>query len=241
LFRRGVLWILLICFISVPSYAGFWWRTEQELYQKQMQGIAAFNVGQYENAQKQFNSVAPYDIEALYNLGNAQAYAGKIQEAIATYERVLAKNPNHEDAAHNLEYLKKQLPPPPEQESSSSSQQEQSESSSDEQNNSGDNKASDNQEEESKKGAENTTEQKTDSTKEQENIQNSNTNESKTQEQQATAVMQDISEEPKQQDKESSAMVPSQDQKQQEWLNQIEPDAGRVLRYRLFKQYREQQ
>ena len=34
LFRRGVLFLFLICLLTSPCYAGFWWRTEQELYQK---------------------------------------------------------------------------------------------------------------------------------------------------------------------------------------------------------------
>ena len=31
------------------------------------------------------------------------------------------------------------------------------------------------------------------------------------------------------------------EQKQKEWLDQIKPDSGRVLRYRLLRQYQEQQ
>ena len=59
-------------------------------------------------------------------------------------------------------------------------------------------------------------------------------------EQQATAVPEDKQEQSDGQEQ-AQVMPPAQDQKQKEWLDQIKPDAGRVLRYRLFKQYQEQQ
>ena len=261
LFRRGVLLALLLCILSTPSYAGFWWRTEQELYQKQMQGVADFNIGQYENAQKQFLDVAPYDTEALYNLGTALAYDGKIEQAIATYEKVLAKNPNHEDAAYNLEYLKEQLPPPPpeqqqqsgenqnenqdsdksdssdenqQSENQQSTQSDDSDNAEGEQNQKSDSDETENQQSDSKENSENTDEQQNE---EQEQSSNANGNMN---EQQATAVPEDKQEQSDGQEQ-AQVMPPAQDQKQKEWLDQIKPNAGRVLRYRLLRQYQEQQ
>ncbi len=263
LFRRGVLWVLLICLFCSPASAGFWWRTEQELYQKQMQGIADFNIGQYDKAQANFANVAPFDIEALYNLATAQAYAGKLQEAIESYEKVLAQNPNHADAAYNLKYLKKQLPPPPppEQSQQQSGQQEKAGEVSQNQNNENSQNNSAGQEQQAAassddKNEENQAENSSDGDKGQdgENAsskaqpQSSNSDESSQdeakenngQEQQPTpaAAMPDG-----QQDSADNQQAPlfGGDQKQQEWLDKINPDAGRVLRYRLLRQYQEQQ
>ncbi len=47
--------------------------------------------------------------KALYNLGNALAYLGKLKEAIAAYEKALAVNPQDEDAKYNLERTKIKL------------------------------------------------------------------------------------------------------------------------------------
>lgn len=44
--------------------------------------------------------------DSLYNLGNAQARQQKIEEAIASYEKALALNPDMEDAKFNLDLLK---------------------------------------------------------------------------------------------------------------------------------------
>ena len=284
LFRRGVLFLLLICLLTSPCYAGFWWRTEQELYQKQMQGVADFNLGQYEQSQKQFGEVAPFDIEALYNLGTAQAYAGNFQQAIATYEQVLAKNPNHTDAAYNLEYLKKQMPPQEQQ--SSSKQQNSDQQQNEDKNENSDNSDSENQDQsdenqendsssdsnssdnQNNDDSQNSEQQSNDfsqneNTSEEEKEEQSNSNQTdknteqnqssqsqtdkqqspetdKTETQEQTTIAAQASDDPNAQQA-APKPVSLQDQKQKEWLDQIKPDAGRVLRYRLFRQYQEQQ
>ena len=107
LYRKGVLFLLAIMIASTPAYAGFWWRTEQEDYQTQMQGVADFNVGHYDRALQSFGAL-PQDPEALYNKGNTLAYMGRFDEAIEAYAQALAINPAHEDARFNMEYLKRQ-------------------------------------------------------------------------------------------------------------------------------------
>ncbi|MBO5997764.1 MAG: tetratricopeptide repeat protein, partial [Alphaproteobacteria bacterium] len=264
LFRRGVLFLFLICLFATPSYAGFWWRKEQELYQKQMQGIADFNVGQYEQAQKQFNDIASYDIDALYNLATAQAYAGKIEEAVATYKKVLERDPNYPDAEYNLKYLKEQIPPPPEQQSAQgqnnensskenqednheNSQNEKSEQSND--NNDKNEQGKENSDSSKSDDGEQSEEENSSAIEEQESNEKSDKAKQKSAEnngddlteQQATATLADITEQKDEQNEQMApAMVPAKDQKQKEWLDKIKPNAGRVLRYRLLKQYQEQ-
>ncbi|MCX5737523.1 MAG: tetratricopeptide repeat protein, partial [Proteobacteria bacterium] len=58
------------------------------------------------------------DAAALYNLGNALAKAGKLEEAVAAYDRTLAAAPNDEDARFNRDLVKKLLeeqPPKPQE------------------------------------------------------------------------------------------------------------------------------
>jgi Ca-activated chloride channel family protein len=68
---------------------------------------AAYRAGNYEQAAKiyaQQNSAGN-----LYNLGNSHAMAGKYPEAIKAYEQALQQKPDHADAKHNLEAVKKHL------------------------------------------------------------------------------------------------------------------------------------
>ncbi len=53
------------------------------------------------------NSKSPkLTAKALYNLGNALAYSGKLKDAITAYEKALIANPKDEDAKYNLDKTK---------------------------------------------------------------------------------------------------------------------------------------
>ena len=71
--------------------------------------VAQFRTGNYEEAEKYFGIEKDENIDSEYNFGNAQLLQYKIKEAIATYESVLKKQPDHADAKHNLEIAKKLL------------------------------------------------------------------------------------------------------------------------------------
>lgn len=62
-------------------------------------GTAHYRAGNYAAAIADFSESD--DIESLYNLGNALAFAERLQESVAAYTRVLELNPQHQDAAHN--------------------------------------------------------------------------------------------------------------------------------------------
>ena len=63
-------------------------------------GVAEFRAKRYRRAVEEF--AQGEDITALYNLGTAYARLGEWAGARAAYERTLALNPAHEDAAFNL-------------------------------------------------------------------------------------------------------------------------------------------
>lgn len=124
-FRRGVLALIPILLLPAPAEAGLW----DDLWQRRdQQGYQALTEGKPETAAALFEEVgwraaALYRSEAfeaaadayrsqssttaLYNLGNALAHQQDYQAAIDTYEEVLAREPEHEDARFNKALLEK--------------------------------------------------------------------------------------------------------------------------------------
>jgi len=140
-FRRG--WIavwLLVVLAPLPRAHALEW---QDLWQRPDQrGSKALEAEQAERAAELFESpewrsaaqyrAGQFEASAAslanvdstlghYNRGNALAKAGQLPAAIASYERALELDPNHEDARYNRDLLKQYLEdnpqeqPPPEQ------------------------------------------------------------------------------------------------------------------------------
>jgi Ca-activated chloride channel homolog len=92
--------------------------TFQDGYRK---GVAYYRAGHFEEAEKMFRESSRAEVasSAAYNLGNALVQQQKLKEAVAAYEDVLKKWPDHTKAKDNLELVKKMLeqqeqdPPPP--------------------------------------------------------------------------------------------------------------------------------
>ncbi|GAA5138917.1 vWA domain-containing protein [Thalassotalea piscium] len=132
-FRRGsLLAIIPFCFFLTPTqkaHASLWndlWKTKDQQGQQHFkaqeyqqaaekfidpmwQGSAAFKAGNYEEALSAFQKV---DTPAsLYNQGNTHAKLQQFEQAIDAYNKVLAQQPNNEDAKANkalIEQLMKQ-------------------------------------------------------------------------------------------------------------------------------------
>lgn len=245
LFRKGVFWVLFLGVLASPSWAGPWQRTEQEDYAAFMSGVEAYQTGNYEKAVSLFTAMN--NTEALYNKGNALAHQGKIEEAIQTYEAVLKQNPLHKDARFNLEYLKKQLPPPQNEQQNAQGQKDdqdqnqQSSSSNAGQNGSqnpneppmNEDQEAQNQEATPSESSKESSAPSSQSSSEQRSLKNAQPDE-------ALPTPVQAQEQPEPSGNEQQPVISPQQQKQTEWLDKINPDAGRILRYRLYRQYEEQ-
>ena len=64
-------------------------------------GVSQYRNGNFAEAQKEFSTGA--DPTSLYNAGTAAARAGDYETAIEKFEQVMEADPNHLDAAHNLD------------------------------------------------------------------------------------------------------------------------------------------
>ncbi|WP_133136162.1 tetratricopeptide repeat protein [Legionella rowbothamii] len=119
--------LLFTSFLSLPVQAWQWqdlWSTPdqqgQELMSKQQYkeagalfnrddwaAAAAYRAGDYQKASELYQK--QQDEQGYYNKGNALAHLGKYKEAIAAYDKALAKNPKNQDAIENRKLLEKLL------------------------------------------------------------------------------------------------------------------------------------
>ena len=89
------------------------------------QAVAKYRGGKFEEAAEMFQQNE--SISSKYNLGNALARNGQLEDAIAAYEDVLEVDPTHQDAEYNkkvLEELLDQLKQQVEQQQQGSTEQE---------------------------------------------------------------------------------------------------------------------
>ena len=286
-FRRGWVGVVLLCLLfpqisQAFSWENVWERSDQQAMkaleqndskkaaklfeQPDWKGIAHYRAGDYERAEKAFSeNDSP---EGHYNRGNAMAKLGKYPEAMASYQAALTQQPEHADARHNLELLKKLLENQ-ESQSSQGNESQSSDSSSDSQQQKGEGKESDqkNQKQESGENEENTQSGEAPSQHDQNkseggSSQESSDNTKQAQESQSQSASQDPEEntnqldmaqsfsEEDQKDADSQERMASasqskearEDQKSeqalQQWLRRIPDDPGGLLRRKFLLEHR---
>ena len=247
LFRRGVYFIFILAFWILPASAGFWQRPDQEAYTRQMAGVNAYRAQQYEVAESLFQTGKTDD--DFYNRGNALAFQNKIDEAIAAYDQVLKRNPDHADAQYNKAYLEKQK-----QEQEQQQKQNQSKQEPDKQNGSG---SSDQQEEEQNQAApnnpthadkqsesENATAPESETGNPQPSSEQNTQTESENQSENGQTEPKNLTEtQDDAQQRETSIGQQKEpfDQESEQILNRLRQDPSRVLRYRIYQQYQRHQ
>jgi Ca-activated chloride channel homolog len=75
---------------------------------------AYYKTNQFQEAEKLFQSVAEtgdpkLSQKAYYNLGHTMYRQGKLQEALANYQKATELDPKDEDAKYNLEFVRKEI------------------------------------------------------------------------------------------------------------------------------------
>ena len=79
-------------------------------------GVSSYKNGDHEHALSYFSKAAQsskasqqLQEQALFNAGNTHVALKQLQEALESFEQVVARNPNNTKAAHNKEIVKKML------------------------------------------------------------------------------------------------------------------------------------
>ena len=120
-FRRNLLWAWLLAWplsSSLPSaghaleWSDLWQRPDQQAFRRVEEGIARYREGDYPGAVDYFEGDS---LVEHYNRGNAQAFAGDLEAALASYDRALELDPDHEDARFNRDLVEELLKSQPQQ------------------------------------------------------------------------------------------------------------------------------
>ncbi len=240
LFRRGFLFVWVLVGMASSVSAGMWQRADQEAYAYMLTGGQAYRQGDYNTAVQAFGAAG--GVEGLYNQGNALAHIGQIPAAIEAYQRVLAIDPAHADAAFNKAYLEKQQQEQQKQEEERQQQENAEQSDADKtssgqgqnDNNSDKNEASAS-DSQSSEGEGNGDSANADG---QQNIEQSEASNAA----QPAPIPMDLTETDESADDIGGVQSAEEvfDQESREVLNRLPNDPARVLRYRIYQQYQRQ-
>ncbi|WP_449467590.1 VWA domain-containing protein [Stenotrophomonas humi] len=84
---------------AAAEQGGWWQRADQVQHQRLSEGVDAYRQGDFATAQKRFEGID--SDQGWYNLGNALARQGRLDDAINAYDRALKLHPGMEDAVAN--------------------------------------------------------------------------------------------------------------------------------------------
>jgi len=260
-FRRGYLVLALFILLPHPQSASaldwkdLWSRPDQQASKTLQQGDASaaakqfknsewkaaahYKAGEYEQAIESLDGINTPD--ALYNKGNAQARAGKLPEALQTYDEALKLDPTNKDAEYNRELVEKQLEQQQQKDQQQQNSDENQEQPEQEQQESQDKQKSqdqsgEQQEQESQQGEPSDEEQEQQKSEEEK-------------QQEASAAEEKSEEQDDSEQKESQMTKPeelteeekNEAQATEQWLRRIPDDPSGLLRRKFKYQYQRQQ
>ena len=241
-FRRGWLWALALLVILPGEQAqAFGWddlwqtRDQQakqaldagdparaaELFENPAwRATASYRSENFEAAANQFGEIKSSD--GYYNLGNALARQGLLNEAIEAYDEALSLNPGDEDAAFNKKLIEDLLQQQQEQQQQQDNEQDQENQ--EQQDSEQDQEQQQRQEQEQESSSD-----EEDQEQQEESQQEQQSDEQQNQEAQA------------QKDAEEEADPLDEEEKQalQQWLRRVPDDPGGLLRRKFQQQYDE--
>ena len=256
-FRRGLIWLFPLYILLLPPDAQAldrqaWWQNNDQranqLFEQGDHAAAAelfddpdweassnYRAGDYATALdtwEQLESEA-----AAYNHANALAKLGRLDDALAAYDRLLQQNPAHEDARYNKqaieEFLKNQQP---QQQEGQQGEQQQQQQGDQQQQQSGQGET---QSEESEQAAGSRQDQPETGAQDQQQAQQQDGQDDTEQQQSAK---QEQANEAEQQATESETMAEldqqMSEQAAEQWLRKIPDDPGGLLRRKFIYQYR---
>ena len=281
-FRRGALPVIFLIFVLPmpgPSYASIWddlWLRKDQQAAKIMEekeydeaaqmfkdpdwkATAYYRGEKYQKAVEYFST--SNTAEANYNLGNALAKAGKVEDALKAYQRALEMDANHEDAKYNKSLLEKlQRDAGQDQQSESEKDQASEDKSRDEKNEQGDNgdnqsnASSQDQKESSQKNQANASNEQSDDNQKDnpDSSQDQAENKQDAAEDRAESLKKNQAEEGKSEEQKTASekMEAAKEQEEgasemsqatEQWLSRIKDDPGGLLRQKFLREHRRRQ
>ena len=261
LFRKGWVFIFLLTIMPIDNsvYALDWndlWKTRDQQAKEAMESgdydkaielfedsewlaAAHYKAGNYRQSANGYNNNS--NIDHLYNHANSLAKIGQFEGAIENYEKVIAEEPNAEDALYNLNLLKNLLSENQSSEENNDDGQSSEEASTGEQSQqqNGDESEQSDNEGNSKTG-------------DSDNESDANPNQKLSNEEDIEAIEKELeraakensNQEPQQEDNNESGlegrMAQEQQQAMEQWLRRIPDDPGGLLRRKFRYQYQRQ-
>ena len=261
LFRKGWVFIFLLTIMPIDNsvYALDWndlWKTRDQQAKEAMESgdydkaielfedsewlaAAHYKAGNYRQSANGYNNNS--NIDHLYNHANSLAKIGQFEEAIENYEKVIAEEPNAEDALYNLNLLKDLLSENQSSEENNDDGQSSDEASTGEQSQqqNGDESEQSDNEGNSKTG-------------DSDDESDANPNQKLSNEEDIEAIEKELeraaeensNQEPQQEDNNESGiegrMAQEQQQAMEQWLRRIPDDPGGLLRRKFRYQYQRQ-
>ena len=241
-FRRGWLWLLALLVIlpGEQAQAFGWddlWQTRDQQAKQDLdagdparaaelfedpawRATASYRSENFEAAANQFGEIKSSD--GYYNLGNALARQGLLNEAIEAYDEALGLNPGDEDAAFNKKLIEDLLQQQEEQQQQQDNEQDQENQ--EQQDSEQDQEQQQRQEQEQESPSD-----EEDQEQQEESQQEQQSDEQQNQEAQAQKAAEE----------EADPLDEEEKQALQQWLRRVPDDPGGLLRRKFQQQYDE--